>query len=118
MHGVSDLVERSARFLARARAALFDDAVDARRIRRVASPPLTDRPQELLDRDDQPSLHLDVADLALAIATFEILDLRFVLIEDVVESEDRIALDAARRRRAHSVGVRVHPHDLLLDRFG
>ena len=76
------------------------------------------RIKEFIHGLSECELDLDIADLALAITGFEIVDLRGVRVEGVVILEHRVAFDFAGDVGANPVGVGKHAPDLLGDRVG
>src|SRR5437660_1272781 len=116
-HRRAYFVQRLARLLPGALAALEDDPIDRLRVRRIARATLADRAQEFFDGRHQLSLYFDVPDLAFAVTALEVVDFGLVVVENVMECENGVPLHPTWGRRAHAVGVRVHAHDLLLDRL-
>ena len=76
------------------------------------------RIKEIIHSLSECELDLDVADLALAITGFEIVDLRGVRVEGVVVFENRVAFDPARNVGPNSVWVSEHASDFFCDRVG
>src|SRR5262249_51766545 len=79
---------------------------------RQAGPALPDGIEEPVQRGGELLLDLRVADLAGPVALFQVRDLLRVVVEDLVEDEDRVALDHAGDTGAGPGRVGVHPPHL------
>ncbi len=94
--------------------ALGKGVADEVRVRLEVGTPLPDRGEEVVDRDCEFLLHLNVTNLADEVALFEVVHLVHVGVECVVVDEDGIALDVSGVGRAEARGVGEHPAHLLV----
>ncbi len=92
--------------------------MDPLRPRSKFAPPLAHRLERRVQRLRQLVLHLDVADLAGAIARLQVVDLGDIRVEHVVIQEDRVALDRARHVGPDPLRIGVHRAHFLLHAVG
>ena len=125
LHRVAHALHRLARRRrARALRAFEENLLQTVGLRQHGRAPLADRIEVRVERGRQLGLHLDVADLAGAVARLQVVDFGRVRVERVVVGEDRIALDRARdvgadplRDRCTSASPSSSPRRRVSDRW-